>query len=783
MPKFIKKSRKSQKKVETTSVANSENPLMIKSIQKRTGEITLFDIKKIINAIWKAMRAANEGSEYEASLIANKVLADLIRISKKYSTFVPTVEGIQDSVEKELILSEYVNTSKAYILYRAERTRVRQQNEMIPKEVKIKITESSKYFKTPYQEFIFYQFYSRWRNELGRRETWIEAIDRFMDYMKENMGTKLTSTEYAEIKVAILNQEVCPSMRLLWSSGRAARQTNVCAYNCAYVAPISWRDLSEIMYVSMCGAGCGFSVEPENVGKFPQIQKQTGKFAPKIKIPDSKVGWCESFVSACQAWEKGLDVEIDYSLIRPVGSKLQTMGGRASGPAPLQDLLQFTKRKILAKQGRRLSTLDLHDIICQIGLIVDAGGTRRSALISLSAFDDTEMRDAKKGAFWQTEGQRSMANNSAVYENKPTAEEFLQEWTALVTSHAGERGIFNRAGLETQVPKRRWEYLRKAKQPGMNRCGAVSLQSKQFCNLTSIVVRPHDTMETLKSKMRLATLLGTYQATLTNFEYLSKEWKKNCQKEQLLGVSITGYYDNKIVRDDRNLQILRAEAIKTNKKYAKRFGSKESTAITCVKPHGNSGQLLGVGSGMHTWYSHYFIRRVRISVNDPLLKLAQDQGVTVKPEVGYSTASASKMVLEFPCKAPEGAMVNKDVTALELLHEWKRLKVNFTEHNPSSTIYVGDDEWIAVADFVYKNWDIIGGLSFLPRNDHIYQLAPYEEITKEEYEKRTKALNHIDFSKLLLYEKSDETNGAKELACIGGVCEVDFVAIDAQVKA
>ena len=614
---------------------------------------------------------------------------------------------------------------------------------------------------------------------MGRRETWVEAIDRFMDYMKENMGSKLSETKYAEVREAILKQEICPSMRLLWSAGKACRKTNVCAYNCAYIAPKSWRDLSEIMYVSMCGAGCGFSVEPENVGKFPQIQKQNGKHSPKITIEDSKEGWCNAFVAACTAWEKGFDVEIDYSLIRPAGVKLETMGGRASGPAPIQELMQFTRRKILAKQGRRLATLDLHDIICQIGLIVVAGGVRRSALISLSSLDDTDLRDAKKGAFWQTEGQRSMANNSAVYETKPTAEEFLQEWTALVTSHAGERGIYNRGGLEFQVPKRRWEILKKAKQPGVNPCGEIYLQSKQFCNLTSIVVRPKDDMEDLKRKMRLATLLGTYQATLTNFGYLSKEWKNNCEKEQLLGVSITGYYDNKIIRDDKNLQTLREESVKTNNKYAKRFGKNESTAITCVKPHGNSGQLLNVGSGMHTWYAHYYIRRVRISANDPLLKLAQSQGVPVFPEVGYSTANATTMVMEFPMKAPEGALVSSDVTALEMLEEWKRLKVNFTEHNPSVTVYVGDDEWISIANFIYKNWDIAGGLTFLPRDNHVYRLAPYEEITKEEYEKRERALNRPDFSKLMLYEHEDMTTGAKELACAGGVCEIDVVPAEA----
>jgi len=765
MPKKIKKTKKNAMED------------FIKKVQKRDKSIVPFDFERTVTAIHKAMKVSNEGSEAEARMVAHKVLADLVRIAKKYKNFLPSVEGIQDTVEKELMLSEYINTAKNYILYRQERTKVRQQNDLISPEVKKKIAESSKYFISSYQEFIFYQFYSRWRDELGRRETWIEAIDRFMDFMKENVGSKLTPIEYKEVREAILNQEICPSMRLLWSAGKACRKTNVCSYNCAYIAPTTWRDLSEIMYVSMCGAGCGYSVEPENVEKFPQIQKQTGKKAPKIVVEDDKVGWCKAFVTACEAWENGMDVEIDYSLVRPAGAKLQTMGGRASGPGPLEELMKFTRRKMLARQGRRLTTIDLHDIICQIGLIVVAGGVRRSALISLSSPDDTDMRDAKKGAFWQTEGQRSMANNSAVYEVKPTAEEFLEEWTALVTSHSGERGIFNRGGLEAQVPKRRWEQIKDAKQVGMNPCGEIYLQSKQFCNLTSIVVRPKDTMVDLKKKMRLATIIGTYQATLTNFEYLTKKWKDNCEKEQLLGVSITGYYDNKIVRDAKNLSDLREEGIKENKKYAKKFGVNQSTAITCVKPHGNSGQLLGVGSGMHTWFSKYYIRRVRISANDPLLQLAKNQGVPIKPEVGYSTSNASTMVLEFPCKAPDGAIVNKDVTALELLEEWKKIKTNFTEHNPSVTIYVGDDEWISVANFVYKNWDIIGGLSFLPRDNHVYQLAPYEEISKEEYERRKKELKHIDFSKLMLYEKSDNTIGAKEVACVGGVCEADALTI------
>ena len=377
---------------------------MIPQIEKRDGRLVKFDFDKIVTAIWKAMAVSEEGGQDDANLVAHQVAGELGRFAKKYKSFLPTVEGIQDSVEKYLILNDYVKTAKAYILYRDKRAQLRATNALVPAEVKTKILESSKYFATSYQEFIFYQFYSRWSDALGRRETWVEAIDRFMDFMHERIGAKLTQKEYSEVREAILVRDVCPSMRLLWSAGKACRATDVTAYNCAYIAPTNWRDLSEVMYVSMCGGGVGFTVEPENVEQFPQIQKQTGKKAPTIVVEDSKVGWCNAFVSACEAWASGHDVDIDYSLIRPAGARLETMGGRASGPAPLQELMQFTRRKMFARQGRRLSTLDVHDIVCQIGLIVVAGGVRRSALISLSSLDDRDMRDAKRGAFWQAEG-------------------------------------------------------------------------------------------------------------------------------------------------------------------------------------------------------------------------------------------------------------------------------------------------------------------------------------------------------------------------------------------
>lgn len=750
----------------------------IKSIRKRTGEVVPFDLEIIARAVSKAFEVSGEGGEKESHLVADRVFKTLLHLRSEVlgrnhgAKFMPTVEMVQDLVEKELMTMDFTDTAKKYIIHRSKRSELRAAFGPVPEPIRQAVEESSKYFQSPYSEYIFYQFYSRWVPELGRRETWVEAIDRYMAFMKENLGEKLSVKEYEEVRQAILNQDICPSMRLLWSAGKAARNSNVWAYNCSYLAPTCFQDLGEIMYLSMCGAGVGFAVEWENVQQFPQIQKQKKEKPLIYAIDDSKEGWADAFVFGMKTWYEGRDVKFDYSQIRPAGARLETAGGRASGPQPLMDLMEFAKRKVLAKQGRRLSNIDMHDIICQIGMIVVAGGVRRSALISLSELEDTEMRDAKKGQFYLTEGQRSMANNSAVYNAKPSAEEFLDEWTALVKSKSGERGIFNRGGLEKQVPVRRWEIIKNEKQIGVNPCGEIYLRPKEFCNLSSIVIRPKDTIATLKKKMELATLLGTYQSTLTNFGYLSKKWKENCDLERLLGVSLTGYYDNPIVRDDKVLDTLKADAIETNKKYAKRFGINPSTAITCVKPHGNSGQLLGVGSGMHPWFAPYFVRRVRISHTDSLLQMARDQGVPCLPEVGQSETTATTFVLEFPIKAPTGAIFKDEVSALDLMQEWKRLKEHYVEHNPSATIYVGPGEWMAVGNFVYENWDWIGGLSFLPRSEHVYQLAPYEEITKEEYERRAKAIGKIDFSKLSQYEMVDNTTGAKEFACVSGVCEI-----------
>ncbi|MEX2514761.1 MAG: ATP cone domain-containing protein [Candidatus Paceibacterota bacterium] len=762
------------------NVSVDEAEKIIGKVMKRDGAIVDFNIDNIANAIFSAMKETEEGSKSAAEKVAKRVLTELVRIKERYATFVPSVEGIQDHVEKALMRADFPQTAKAYILYREKRSQEREQKTyVVPEEVKQAVAESSQYFGSSYQEFIFYRTYSRWRDDLGRRETWTEAIDRYMDFMRENVGNKITESEYKEVRQAMLDMEIMPSMRLLWSSGKAARESNVWAYNCSYLAPTRLRDFPEMMYILMCGAGLGYSVETENIGQLPQIIKQTGEQLETHVVADNKEGWADAFLHGLETWYAGKDIEFDYSKVRPKGARLKTAGGTASGPQPLKNLMAFSREKILARQGKRLSTIDVHDIICKIGEIVVSGGVRRSALISLSDLGDEDMRDAKKGRFFDTEPQRAMANNSAVYEEKPSPGTFLSEWTALVKSNSGERGIFNRGGLEEQLPERRAKIFREKEEngdmsfrPGVNPCGEIILQSRQFCNLTNVVIRKGDTVKELKRRMRLASLLGTYQATLTKFKYLSEEWKQNCDQERLLGVAFTGYYDNEAVRDDKVMEELKNEAVAANDKYAERLGISKSTCVTTVKPSGNSSQLTDTASGMHPRYAPYYIRRVRISDTDPLFKLMKEEGVSYQPEVGQTEDTANTFVLEFPLKAPEGAITTKDVSALDLLKEWRRVKEHYTEHNPSITISVGDDEWIEVANFLYKNWETVGGLSFLPRTDHVYDLAPYEPISKEEYEEMVSQVPDVDFAKLSAIEATDNTEGSKEFACVSGECPI-----------
>jgi ribonucleoside-diphosphate reductase alpha chain len=732
------------------------------------------------------MAATEEGKPDDAKFIAQAVFEKLISIKKRYKSFIPSIEGVQNEVEEALMRNGFIKTARAYIIYREKHTEQRERAKTIPKDLKKLVDDSKAYFRNPLGEFIYYRTYARWIPKENRRETWIETVDRYMDFMRENLEKTggqilLTPQETHNIKEAILNQEIMPSMRLMQFAGKAARATNVCAYNCAYIAPTCLEDFGEILYILMCGTGIGFSVESQNVQSLPQIKRQTGKRMATHVIPDSKEGWANVLVLGLKTWFSGKDIEFDYSKLRPAGARLKTFGGKSSGPEPLRALLNFARNKILFRQGRRLTNIDVHDIICKIAEIVVSGGVRRSATISLSDLDDHDMRDSKKGQFYMQEPQRGMANNSAVYERKPTSLEFITEFKALMESGSGERGIFNRGSLIKTLPKRRLNLLQEkgliqedriTGLIGSNPCGEIILQSKGFCNLTEVIARPEDNLQSLLNKVRLATILGTYQSMLTHFPYLSEEWKKNAEEERLLGVSITGQWDCKAARDTQVLALLKKETIATNKKYAARFGIGQSMAITCVKPSGTVSQLVDCASGMHARHAPYYIRRIRISATDSLFKMLKEQGVPYHPEIGQTEDNATTFVLEFPVKAPEGSIFRNDLTALQQLDHWKTVKEHYTEHNPSVTISVGEEEWIPVANWVYKHWDIVGGLSFLPRSNTVYQLAPYQHISEAHYHELTKKFKHVDFSHIVIFEATDNTEVKKELACVGGACEV-----------
>lgn len=738
-------------------------------VQKRTGQLVDFQPQKIQDAIAKAMKSTQESNniEIDSLLVCNEVCKNIV-------TDHISIEAIQDRVERELMKREFYDTAKAYIIYRVKRA---EQRKYVTDQSNVELfRESSSYFNNEtIREFVYMRTYSRWIPDKGRREVWSESVQRYMDFMRENLGDKLSNSDYFEVHQAILKNEVMPSMRLLQFAGPAARRCNVCVYNCSFTAPESFKDLADIMYLSMSGTGVGFSVEQVHVEKFPMVASKSSTESEVLEftIEDSKEGWADAFLFGLHAWYAGDDVKFDYSKLRPAGARLKTMGGRSSGPQPLKELMTFTRETISRKKGRKLSTLDIHDIICKIGQIVVAGGVRRSALISLSDFNDSELRDCKKGAFWNTAPHRCMANNSAVYTEKPTQIEFMKEWLALAESGTGERGIFNRGSLNSTLPPRRIHVLGETTHKlGSNPCGEVLLQPKQFCNLSEIICRPDDTLESLYRKIRIATIIGTYQATLTDYKYIAPQWKERQEQERLLGVSLTGQWDCRRVRVPEHLEKLRKHAISINEHYSEKFGINHSTAITCCKPSGTVSQVTNTASGIHPRFAPYYIRRIRISATDPLLTLMKDQGYPVAPEVGQSEDNATTYVLDFPVKSPQGAICVKDVSAIDQLEYWKVVKINYTEHNPSVTIYVKPDEWLLVGKWVWDNWEIVGGLSFLPYSDHVYQLAPYEEISETEYENLSKKVTKVDFSKLIYYEKEDATDVKREVACAGGACEL-----------
>lgn len=635
----------------------------------------------------------------------------------------------------------------------------------------------------PYRNFIAISRYSRWLEDKNRRETWSETVDRYIDFMKshlsKNYGYDENDIKFAQVKDAILNHKVMPSMRAMMTAGPALERDHIAAYNCSFIAVDSLRSFDEAMYILMNGTGVGFSVEQKYVAQLPVIAEEFFATNTTIVVEDSKVGWAKAYKELIGLLVTGQVPEWDMSKVRPAGARLKTFGGRASGPDPLNDLFNFTVEQFKIAKGRRLKPIEAHDIMCKIGEVVVVGGVRRSALISLSNLDDFEMAKAKSGQWWEQEPQRALANNSAVYNMKPNTAQFLREWRNLYESKSGERGIYNMDSVRNHID--RFGRRDSSKVMGTNPCGEILLRPNQFCNLTEVVIDAKDTIEDLMEKVRLATILGTWQSTLSNFKYIRKTWKDNTEEERLLGVSLTGIFGNKITgtlhKDLANiLEEMRGLAVSVNLDEADILGIQHSAAITTVKPSGTVSQLTGVSSGIHPWYSQYYIRTVRADNKDPLTQFLKDFGVPNEPDVMKPDATT---VFSFPIAAPKNAVVTEDLSAIDHLEVWKTYRTHWTEHNPSVTINVKEDEWVDVAAWVYKNFDHIGGVSFLPASEHSYKQAPYQPISEKEYNDAVKAMpKRIPWESLPLYELEDTTTGSQELACTSASgCEtVDLVS-------
>ncbi len=634
----------------------------------------------------------------------------------------------------------------------------------------------------PYRNFIATSRYARWDEQKGRRESWEETVDRYVRFMvdslKKNNDYEMPEKEKQEIRMAILNHQVMPSMRALMTAGPALERENLAGYNCSFIAVDSPRAFDEALYVLMNGCGLGYSVSQENIIKLPAVADEFYETDTTIVVADSKLGWAKALKELVAMLYSGQVPKIDTSKVRPAGARLKTFGGRASGPEPLNDVFQFFTRTFKNAAGRRLTSLECHDLVCKIAEVVVVGGVRRAALISLSDLQDNQIARAKVGEWWTANGQRALANNSAIYTSKPDVETFLREWSTLIESKSGERGIFNIDSIRKHTNKAGRRDSSKIE--GVNPCGEIALRPNGLCNLTEVIVESGDTKETIKEKIRIATILGTYQSTLTNFKYLRKSWRENAEEERLLGVSMTGQFGNTLFNGSEGLDVLastldelREAAIKFNADFAEKIGISPSVAITTVKPSGTVSQLVKSSSGMHAWHSEFYNRTVRGSNNDPLTQFLKDSGIPNEPDVMNSERTT---VFTFPTKAPEGAVTRKDLTAIEHLEIWRVYRNHWTEHNPSVTISVKDDEWIEVAAWVYSNWDDVAGISFLPYSEHIYKQAPYQDLTREEYDEwMEKMPETIHWALLSHYEVEDNTVGSQTLACSSAEgCDIDI---------
>lgn len=629
------------------------------------------------------------------------------------------------------------------------------------------------------QTYVHASRYARWIPEQGRRETWAETVTRLCDFWNNRYPVDFP---YTEVYNAVYNMEVMPSMRSMMTAGAALERDNISGYNCAYVAVDDPRCFDEIMFVLMNGTGVGYSVERQSITKLPEISETFHETDTVIRVADSKQGWASALRQLIALLYQGQIPKWDVSGVRPAGARLKTFGGRASGPAPLVELFTFTVGLFKRAAGRKLTSVECSDLVCKIAQVVVVGGVRRSALICLSNLTDERMRNYKSGQWWVDDGQRALANISAAYTEKPDIGIFMKEWTALYESKSGERGIFNRvaankAAIATgrREPGHQW---------GTNPCGEIVLRPNEFCNLSEVVVRSGDTFEDLQRKVRVATILGTFQSSLVDFRYLRKVWADNCKEERLLGVSLTGIMDHPVLsggerlwwgRTDRDINLattlheLKELTISTNKEWAEKLGIEQSAAITTIKPSGTVSQLVDSASGIHPRYSKHYIRTVRADAKDPLATFLKEQGVPVEPDV----TNASNLVFSFPVQSPDGAVLRNDITALEQLEHYLVYKKYWCEHNPSITVYVREHEWLAVGAWVYQHLDDCGGVSFLPHSDHVYQQAPYQEIDETAYNEAAAAFPKVDWSGFDTYEVDDSLmQGQQEFACVSGVCEI-----------
>lgn len=733
------------------------------NIKKRNGDVVRFDLTRIGNAIQSCFNACEVAPLAAVDEVVTKT-ANIL--AAKFGTAQASVEEVQDAVEYALLSVGEIEAARTFIVYREHHAEERKLRP-IPDDVKAAFEADDKYFPTQLQRFQFFDKYSRFNYDLGRRETWIETVTRSVDFLRELSFDKLDNEVYDRIHDAILNMRVMPSMRLLAMAGEAARRNNLAIFNCSYIPVSDINAFVETLIISMSGCGVGYSVEREYVEQFPRIKRQKKhQEIPLHFVEDSTEGWAEAYRLGLEAWFDGRDINYDFSLVREAGMVLRIKGGRASGPGPLKSMLHHAREIILARQGSYLRTIDAHDIQCHTGEAAVSGGVRRTSLIALFDPDDQDMVNCKNGFELVNNPQRHNSNNSAVWPENISSIQITQQMIDMARGKRGEPGIFSRYNAVKQKPKRR-----KKADFGTNPCGEINLRPYGLCNLSAAVARPDDTPETLLEKVEIATIIGTIQSMATHFPGLRDKWRENAEEERLLGVDVTGQMDCPAVQNPDVMDALREHAVATNIIYADQLGINQSAGVTCVKPGGNSSAFLDCASGQTRRQFKFGIRRARVSAHTPIYRVLKSAGVLMKPENGQDAQNATTWVIAFPIKSPEASKIKQRGTAIEQCEYWLMNKLHYTEHNPSCTITYDEDEIIDLTKWVWDHRELIGGLSFLPNEDMQYEQAPYEETTEEEYERLAAAFPVIDFSKLYRYELEDYTTAASELACFAGACD------------